>query len=158
MGLMVYIVEMEQNEPIITNNNQLSPLHRKYRKIATKMENRTEEIIRLKKENPALPTRAIGELTKCDHSHVVRVLNRYSIDQGETQDYKANMADILLGFQHRILRSITDEEIKKASLQVKFMGFGIAYDKYRLETNQSTGNLSVIQSTLQELKRLKTDE
>ena len=105
---------------------------------------KARSIVELKQDNPTLSTREIGKLADCDHSHVVRVLARYGIEQQELEQYKDKRSDIFAGIQNRILKSVTDAEIQKASLQVKAMAFGVLFDKERLERGQSTDNVSIV--------------
>jgi hypothetical protein len=114
---------------------------------------KAQAIVKAKRDNPTLTTREIGKLTDCDHSHVVRVLSRYGIESKEVQDYKDHRADIFSGIQNKILKSVTEEDIQKASLQVKAMAFGVLYDKERLERGQSTENVSIISRLANDLKK-----
>ena len=65
------------------------------------------------------------------------------------QAYKDSRADVLAYYQQQILSSLSEADLKKASLQVKIMAFGILYDKERLERGQSTSNISAITSIIQ---------
>ena len=111
-----------------------SPKSRKRTPWGTK----TKAIIEIKEKHPDLNTREVGELVGCDHSHVVKVLARWGIKQSENEEYKKNRADILAGVGKRILETLTDEDIKKASLNQKVVSYGILYDKERLERDKST--------------------
>ncbi|MDD4874059.1 MAG: hypothetical protein PHE15_03695 [Dehalococcoidales bacterium] len=105
---------------------------------------RANKIIELKETNPALTVREIATLTNCDHSNVVRVLQRYGIVAQEVNEFKDHRAEVLAGLQHRLIQSITSEDIKKAPLGSRILAAAQLYDKERLETGKSTGNLAMI--------------
>lgn len=121
-------------------------------KVSKPRSSKREQIIKLKQDNPTLTTREIGKLADCNHSNVVRTLALYNIEQQEIEQYKKNRSNIFAGLQSRILKNITNEDIEKASLQVKAMAFGVLYDKERLENGQSTDNVSIITTLVQSLR------
>ena len=100
-------------------------------------------IVEIATEHPDLTTREIGKLADCSHVNVITVLKRYGINRDETEDYKAHRGDIQAGIQNRILKSITDADIKAMPVGQRLMGYGILYDKERLERGQSTSNVDV---------------
>lgn len=107
----------------------------------------------IKLHKKGLSTSQIGKIQGCSHSNIVQVLHRYGIEQGEIKDYKENQTDIFYGIQHRIAKSITDEEIKKAPLGVKFMGLGVAFDKTRLLEGQASAiNVNVLVDVLETIR------
>jgi hypothetical protein len=122
-----------------------------------KLGEKTQAILRIKGEHPTLNTREIGELAECDHSHVVRVLARYGVEQGLVEKYKRGRADIFAGIQGRILDTITNDDIKKASLQQKVTAAGILYDKERLERGESTSNTISIVADIEAVRRAKVE-
>ena len=71
------------------------------------------------------------------------------------QAYRDSRADVLAYYQQQILSSLSEADLKKASLQVKIMAFGILYDKERLERGQSTSNISAITSIIQAVHERK---
>jgi len=103
---------------------------------------RTQKILEIKQANPNLTTRQIGELTDCDHSHVVRVLQRHNLEMQRIIEFKENRADIFAGLQDRLLSSITEDEIKKAPVGSRILGACQIYDKERIERGLSTENVS----------------
>jgi predicted DNA-binding protein YlxM (UPF0122 family) len=64
--------------------------------------------------------------------------------------WKDNRADILAVHQSRVLSSLTDSDLEKASARDKAIVFGTLYDKERLERGQSTSNQSVFFHIVQE--------
>jgi hypothetical protein len=120
---------------------------------------KTKTIIKAKQEHPDLTTREIAKMVDCDHSNVVRTLQRYGIDQQATEDFKARRADVFAGLQERILKSITDEAIQKTPAIQLVTAASILYDKERLERGQSTDNQSVIVTHIRDLQsRLRGDD
>jgi hypothetical protein len=63
-------------------------------------------------------------------------------EQIEVEPFKRHRAEILAGKQAEILKSLTNEELKKASVYQRVGMFGILYDKERLERGQSTQNVA----------------
>jgi len=104
------------------------------------------EIIACTKKGTSMSNREIAGELGCDKRTVAAVLSKYGIKQDELEEYRDNQADILLGLQHRISKSIDDECIQKAPLQSRTLALGILYDKYRLQTNQSTQNVASLHS------------
>jgi len=53
---------------------------------------KAKAVIEIKEKHPDLTTREVGELVGCDHSHVVKVLARWGIEQSKNEEYKENRA------------------------------------------------------------------
>jgi CRISPR/Cas system CSM-associated protein Csm2 small subunit len=109
-------------------------------------------IVTIATENPRLTHQQIADLKDVERSTVSRILAEYKIDARKNEEFKAHRADVFAGLQHRILKNITDEEIKKAPLQVKMMSVGIAYDKERLERGESTENIGIVGKLIREIR------
>lgn len=122
----------------------------------TRKNSKAPRIVEIATEHPDLMPTEIGQMVGCSHVNVINTLKRYGIDQRETEDYKNHRADILAGIQTRLLKSITEVDIKSMPVGQRLMGYGILFDKERLERNQSTGNFSVIVGALQDLQRLRS--
>ena len=88
-----------------------------------------------------LSYKQIGAIVGCSHVNVLMRLQSRAIDIDDVEVFKDNETLILNQLRHRLISNITDSEIKKAPLATKMMAYGIAYDKYRLETGQSTQNI-----------------
>jgi len=110
------------------------------RKSATVMLHR--EIVDCTKKGTGMSNREIADKVGCDRRTVGAVLAKYGINKDELEEYRDNQADILLGIQKNISVSITEADIKSASFRDRMVGMGIAIDKYRLITGQSTANIS----------------
>lgn len=116
-------------------------------------------IIKAKRDNPNMTTREIAKIANCDHSNVVKTLQRYGIDRVATEDFKSRRADVFAGLQERILKALTDEAIKKTPAIQLVTAASILYDKERLERGQSTDNQSVIVTHIRDLQsRLRGDD
>ena len=112
-------------------------------------------IIKTKTEHPELTTREIAAIAETGHTHVIATLKRYGINREHTDRYKRSRADILCGLQDRILASVTNKDIQKASLFQKAGVVGLLYDKERLELDKSTSNVGVVVDLI---KRLQAQE
>ncbi len=108
-----------------------------------KITRKQAKILNTVSTKPELTTREVAKLCDTDHSHVVRVMQRYGIVNNYVHDYKANRADIFAGLQHILLSSITPDDIQKAPLGSRVLAACQIYDKERLERGQSTGNMAV---------------
>ena len=84
----------------------------------------------------------VADATGICRQTVANILAKYSINQQELEHYRENQADILLGLQQRITKHIADDDIKRAPMRDKMVALGIAIDKHRLVTGQSTSNVS----------------
>jgi hypothetical protein len=111
-------------------------------------------ILLTKQEHPDLTTREIAAIADTEHSYVIKTLQRYGIEREPLERYKRSRADIFAGLQERILSSVTTEDIQKASLFQKAGVVGLLYDKERLESGLSTGNLAVIHADIAALRNV----
>ena len=91
-------------------------------------------ILKIKKDHPKLNTIETGKLANCNHSTVVRTLAKYKINHSDVIEYRNNEVDILTGFRHRIVRSCTDEDIKKAPFGSRILALAQLIDKERVLT------------------------
>ena len=101
-----------------------------------------QEVIKYARAEPLASQREIAAAVGVNRATVAGVLAKYHINKEELDSYKENQADIMVGLQHRIAKSITDEDIKKAGLQSRLTAFGIIFDKFRIQTGQSTANIA----------------
>jgi hypothetical protein len=103
-----------------------------------------QKIIEIKQSHPSLNKNEIAAVAGCDHAHVVRTLQTYGLIKDDVDSFVKNRAAIFAGMQHRLISSITSEDIKKAPLGSRILAAAQLYDKERLETGKSTGNLAMI--------------
>jgi len=104
-----------------------------------------QKIISTKQAHPSLNKNQIAAVAGCDHAHVHRTLKAYGIIKEKVDSYISNRAMILAGVQHRLLSSITSADIKKTPVGSRILAAAQLYDKERLETGKTTGNLAVVQ-------------
>jgi predicted DNA-binding protein YlxM (UPF0122 family) len=119
--------------------------HRAKRKTYKDSDTKARRIVALAVHSNA-PPMEIAELCNTSHQNVYQTLNRYGIDIKDLDNYKKQRSDILAGIQDKILNKIELSGIKIDSaktLKDALTGFGILYDKERLETGKTTGNIGV---------------
>lgn len=99
---------------------------------------KAEAILTLTTTTPATQTE-IAESVNTSPQHVNQTLKRFGIEPNAVESFKQHRADILAGMQEKLLNSIEMVEIKSARDQKdSITGFGILYDKERLERGQAT--------------------
>jgi hypothetical protein len=94
--------------------------------------------------NKQLSSTEIATLVGCDHTNVIRRLNRAQPHVKGLQSFKDKRADIMALVQSKAIDNITDDKLKKASARDLTLITGILYDKERLERGQSTDNINVL--------------
>jgi hypothetical protein len=94
--------------------------------------------------NKQLSSTEIATLVGCDHTNVIRRLQRVQAHVKALPSFKEKRADVFALIQSKALDSITDDKLKKASARDLTLISGILYDKERLERGQSTDNISVL--------------
>ena len=90
-----------------------------------------QKILDLKTLNPEANSSEIARQANADVSYTIDVLKRYGLLKQNIDDFTTNRVSILRGLQSRILSSISQEDIQKASLQQKVTAVGIIHDKER---------------------------
>lgn len=108
------------------------------------------KVVEQLRRNPGLTTRELGALNGTTHVAMIKLLERHGITKANVEDYKASRADLFAGMQDKIIASITDEDLQKASLRDKVIASATLYDKERLERGQSTVNLAAVFSKAME--------
>lgn len=114
-----------------------------------------EKIVATCNNHPKLSTRQVAKICDTDHAYVVQVMQRYNIARQETKDFQNNKVEILQGIQHRILKSITDEDIQKAPMGSRVLAVAQLIDKERLIEGLSTSNTAVIHADIEQLRHDK---
>jgi len=94
----------------------------------------------------------IAKITGCTHSNITQRLQRTGITS--LSNYKANRGDLFALLQSKILNTITEADIKKASLLQRVTASGILYDKERLERDKSTANIATVHTDIAKLKEV----
>jgi hypothetical protein len=113
-------------------------------------------ILKTKQEHPGLTTREIAAICDTGHTHVIATLQRYGIDRTHVEDFKKHRADIFAGLQHRLINSVTDDDIKKSPMGSRILAVAQLFDKERLQLDLSTANLASIHSDVAALKALQS--
>ena len=116
------------------------------------------KIIKTKQDHPELTTREVAAIADTSHSNVVACLNRYEINKANVIHYKDHRADILADLQHRLLASVTDDEIKKAPLGTKVLAACQLVDKERTERGLSNQNIQLIHADIAKIKGIQKQE
>jgi hypothetical protein len=119
-------------------------------------------IRRMKLDHPDLSDSQIAKAVGCDPANVTRVLKRFlgkRISEAEHTAFKDNLPDILERSQHRILMSVSDQDIAKASLLQRATAFGILEDKKRNIRGQSTSvNVTVLLDAVNAIREMRSKE
>ena len=85
----------------------------------------------------------IGQILGCTKQNVELRLRPFKAEIEALQSFKEQRADVLAVYQQKLLNSLTDSDIKRMPPGSRLTGFGILYDKERLERGQSTDNIAV---------------
>lgn len=84
----------------------------------------------------------IAKVVDTGRTNVTRLLAGISVpEQAEIEEYKKHRADIFSGLQTRILKTMSDEDLKKIPVGSRITNLAILYDKERLERGQSSVNI-----------------
>ena len=95
-----------------------------------------------------------AKVVDAERSAITKAVQPYLLNKEALEKDKKELGNIFLDLSMRYARSITDEDIKKTPPGARVTNMAIAYDKYRLETGQSTENVSVITQTAKSLREL----
>lgn len=94
----------------------------------------------------------IAKIYNCTRQHVHQTLAPYIDRNKHVQRYKHDRADVLADLQLEILGSLDKECITKAPFVSRITAMAILYDKERLERGESTENVSVIVTAINDLR------
>ncbi len=81
----------------------------------------------LRKKN--LSYSQIAKIAGCSKANVLFRLEGFQCEQEDIQTYKENEAEAFRGLRLRIVKTLTDEDIKKAGFRDRMVGLGILVDK-----------------------------
>lgn len=93
---------------------------------------------------PGITQTQLAKAVNVSKQAVSQMLQRYGINANLLESFKTNRADIMAGLQETVAASLTEDDIKKASVRDRTILFGTLYDKERLERGQSTSNQSLL--------------
>jgi len=120
------------------------------------------ELIRLAQERKAdgrqLTHAEIAEELNVSRPAVTKALAKIPpsvLGSRDVQEFRANRPQIFAEVQRAIIRHITPEKLKKASLNQLGTLFGIFYDKERLEMGQATAHIEALNVHMIDPKALK---
>ena len=120
------------------------------------------KIRRLKVKYPDMTGSEIARRVGCDPANVHRVLQRFLGDKITEQEHKTfadNQADALSRVKHRIIMSITDADIQKASLLQRATAFGIVHDKEQVLRGHATSiSVNVLLDAVQAIREMRGKE
>jgi len=99
----------------------------------------------------------IGRLLGVSKQAVHQVFDKHGFDAGTVERFRANRGAILADLQRRLLKSMTDAEVKRMAPRDRVVALGICFDKERLETGQSTFNLSSFSALVQRAEEMEIE-
>jgi len=108
-------------------------------------------VVQQLRRNPNLSYSDLGKLNGTTHVAMIKLLQRHGITKEQVEDYKASRADLFAGMQDKIVASITNEDLQKASLRDKVIAAATLYDKERLERGLNTSTTLMIYASAVEL-------
>lgn len=122
-----------------------------------KISKETQSTIALLKANGASPTK-ISKQTGIHHATVKKVLAEPAIID-QVADMEQELAATFQELAMRTLKSISESDLERASLQQKAVSAGIFLDKNRLITGKSTQNTAVmLASCVLEAERISNEQ
>jgi len=98
-----------------------------------------EKILHLRSKGLSL--KDIAGACGCSEANVSLRLKDHNEDIEALDDFKAIKGDTLAIYQRKLLNSLSNADIQKASPYQRVGMFGILYDKERLERGQTTENI-----------------
>ena len=109
--------------------------------------------------NKRLTYKEIGAIIGVSEQAVYQRLSIFKPSVDNLDSVKANRADTFAVVGDGLLNSLSEDDVKSASLLQRVTAVGILYDKERLERGQSTANISVVDLTLSlaEITRQRED-
>lgn len=90
-----------------------------------------------------------------------KTVKRYALEPQAASDIKQKQQDLAECYEDlakRMLSSITDQDIERINAYQRTVSAGIATDKLRLLTDQSTENVAVIVNAIIDLKRRRREQ
>ena len=84
----------------------------------------------------------IGKILGCTKQNVELRLRPFKREIEALESFKEQKADVLAVYQLKLLNSLTEGDIKRMPPGSRLTGFGILYDKERLERDKSTENIA----------------
>lgn len=125
--------------------------NRLHQKVPRTLQSRTQKILSLARTG-RFTCRQIADIVSCTHSNVHQTLKKYNLKLSEIVDFRVNKADVLAGYQVKILKAMTDEKIKDAPVIQLSNSLKVINEIERLHTGQSTANVATVHADIAELR------
>ena len=109
----------------------------------------------LKSQENGLTISEIATNFKVSVATINRALRDYREASRAVSDFRQVRGNLFADLQLRILKSITDVDIKKAPFGSKILALCQIYDKERLENDLSTSNIATLHDDIANLKGRK---
>ena len=106
-----------------------------------------ESIIDFANREPPLSYQDIADLVGCSKQNVYDRLQRVGYSRDCAKHYEKNRVKVFQFLQAKLINSIDEESIQKASALQRVVAAGILYDKERLESGKSSQNISIVEIT-----------
>jgi IS30 family transposase len=100
---------------------------------------------------------AVAQELKRDPKTIKRYASEPQVSS-EIKQKQQNLAEWYEDLAKRMLSSITDHDIEKINAYQRTVSAGIATDKLRLLTNQSTENVAMLVEAVLDLKRRRREQ
>ena len=100
---------------------------------------------------------AVAQELKRDPKTIKRYASEPQVSN-EIKQKQQNLAEWYEDLAKRMLASITDHDIEKINAYQRTVSAGIATDKLRLLTNQSTENVAILVEAVLDLKRRRKEQ
>lgn len=135
--------------------SQIQPIKKQRKKRVDIDQTIQEKLVKTIEENPNLSQQDIANITGLERSTISKFITKHNITKDEIDEFKKHEADLLTSLRFRLYKSITDADIEKSPMGSRILAYCQIYDKYRLETGQSTDNQSILVSAISDLRRRK---
>jgi len=106
------------------------------------------KLLEQKALNPSLSIRKLAKINNLSQQAVSQMFKRYGVNENYLESFKEHRADILAGIQETVASTLTEADIKDASVRDRTILLGTLYDKERLERGQSTSNSHILISAV----------
>lgn len=127
----------------LTNSQpQPSVAKRRGRPSGTARAKLQQNVAEVVKNNPGLSGRELAEMAQVSPTTAQRYLAKWGINKQELDMFVDNRLNIVRSKQQQILDALTPDKLNKAAARDLMVGYGILLDKDRLESGQSTQNIS----------------
>jgi len=112
------------------------------------------QLIELKRKG--LKDTEIAKVLNCTQQNVTGRLKKADIALKGFDYFDKNEDKVLQWVKYQLINSLSDADIKSMAPRDRIWSYGVLYDKYRLQTDQSTANINynALFATLSEVNKL----